>query len=104
MSILMMMMMMIIIIINTIIIIIIIIISIIIVIHVILIVIVIIMLGLEPDYLPNFRGHVLVGFGPQTPMGGVEGISPPLLSQRGLGGAETIFWSPPWCWGLGQQL
>ena len=34
------------------------------------------MLGVEPDYLPNFKGLVSAGFGPQTPTGGCRGDLP----------------------------
>ena len=36
------------------------------------------MLGVEPNYLLCFRGLVSAEFRPQTPMGGVGGLSPQL--------------------------
>ena len=53
------------------------------------------MLGVEPDYLRNFIGFVLVQFGPQTPTGGVWGGFPPHDSCKGVYGEKQLDFEPP---------
>ena len=45
-----------------------------------------VLLGVEPDYLPCFKGLVLAEFGPQTPTGGCWGAFPPTILAGGLQG------------------
>ena len=52
------------------------------------------LLGVETNYIPDFRGLSSAEFGPHNLLGGVGGISPPLLSQGGIGGVVTCFGSP----------
>ena len=53
------------------------------------------MLGMEPNYLPCFRGLVSARFGPQTPTSGCGGYFPPTIAvggSKGGGTPESIFY------------
>ena len=51
------------------------------------------MLGMEPHYLPNFKGLILARFGPQTPWGG--DLPSTTIVGGSKGGQRQYFGGPP---------